>query len=168
MTTNDIHAFARLGNLAALRKTVEAGTDVNSKDAFGSTPLHCAIAEKQIQAVELLLELRADVTIQAANGMTALHYAIEYKLPAVLEALLERCPEAASISDKHGNQPLWTAAFNARRNYEMVSMLLNYGSDPNHLNNVSLSPLDVAKRKNDPVMLQLLEERTPQKPHDSR
>ncbi|WP_406701182.1 ankyrin repeat domain-containing protein [Singulisphaera sp. Ch08] len=48
------------------------------------------MAEKQVQAVELLLELGADVTIQDANGMTALHYAIEHKLPGVLEALLSR------------------------------------------------------------------------------
>lgn len=90
MVKNDIHGFARLGNLTALRSTVESGIDINSKNTFGSTALHCAIAEKQVQAVELLLELGADVTIQDANGMTALHYAIEHKLPGVLEALLSR------------------------------------------------------------------------------
>ncbi|WP_406700710.1 ankyrin repeat domain-containing protein [Singulisphaera sp. Ch08] len=73
--------------------------------------------------------------------------------------LLRTVSTAVSISDRHGNQPLWTAALNARGNYEMVSMLLRYGANPNHLNNANLSPFDIAKRKNDSTMLQLLEER---------
>jgi ankyrin repeat protein len=156
MNINEIHAFARLGNLDALRQSVEAGIDVNSKNTFGSTALHCAIAQKQVESVRMLLKLGADVTIQDANGSTPLHYAIEHKLPRVLETLLEISPEAISISDKHGNQPLWTAAFNARGNYEMVSLLLRYGADPKHLNNVNLSPTDIAKRIDDPALLQLL------------
>jgi ankyrin repeat protein len=90
MNASDIHRFARLGDLDALRQAAEAGIDVDAKDAFGSTPLHYAIAEKQVPAAELLLELEADVTLQDSNGKTALHYAVEHHLPAVLERLLKK------------------------------------------------------------------------------
>jgi ankyrin repeat protein len=163
MPPRNIHWYAESGDLDALCMSVSAGADVNEKDKFGKTALHCAIVENQVVAVDELLRLGADAAIQDANGSTALHYAIEHKLPRVLQALLTKCPEAVSIADKHGNQPLWTAAFNARGDYEMVTMLLESGADPEHLNKVSLSPLDIPKRKGEPALLQLLESKVVRK-----
>lgn len=160
---SDIHSSARMGNVNSLRMAVAAGADINEKNMFGATARHCAIAEKQIGAVNELLKLEADVMMQDADGRTAIHYAIEHKLPTVLQALVAKCPEAISVSDKHGNQPLWTAAFNARGDFEMVSMLLACGADPEHLNNNSLSPLDIPKRMDDPALLQVLGSNVTQK-----
>ncbi len=133
MALFDIHRFARMGDLDSLRSAVAGGANINERDEFGSTALKCAIAEKRVDAVMLLLEMGAYVSDQGKDGSTALHYAIEHKLPCVLEALLKKCPEAVSIADKHGNQPLWTAVFNARGDDEMVKMLLEYGADPSIL-----------------------------------
>ena len=157
MTHNSIHSFARMGNAVGLIQAVKAGTDINERNEFGSTALHVAIAEKQLDMIPVLLDLGADVMIQDANGSTALHYAIEHRLPAVVESLVERCPEAVSISDKHGNQPLWTAAFNARGDYKIVSTLLQHGANPNHCNKVGLCPLDIPKRKGELALLHLFE-----------
>lgn len=163
MPQRNIHWYAESGDLDALRKAVEEGADINEKDKFKTTALQAAIAQNQVAAVDELLRLGADAAIQDANGSTALHYAIEHKLPKVLQALLTKCPEAVFIADKHGNQPLWTAAFNARGDYEMVTMLLESGADPEHLNNVSLSPLDIPKRKGEPTLLELLESKVVRK-----
>ena len=157
MAYDDIHRFARRGNLDAIREAVQAGTNIDTKDEFGSTALQNAIAQKQLAAVDLLLALGADVAVQDRDGSTALHWAIEHDLPKVLESLLQKCPEAVSISDKHGNEPLWTAAFRARGQYEIVSLLLKYGANTQHRNNVNLTPLDIPKRKGEAALLQLLE-----------
>ena len=163
MKSNDLHRFARAGDIESLRRAIQAGAAIDEQDEFGTTPLKYAIAEKKAEAAIVLLELGADVTPQGKDGSTALHSAIEHKLPKVLQALLRKCPEAVSIADKHGNQPLWTAAFNARGDYEMVTMLLESGADPEHVNNVSLSPLDIPKRKGEPALLQLLESKVARK-----
>lgn len=157
MGSNDIHRFARKGDIESIRLASQKGSNLDAKDEFGSTALEYAIAEKQLDTVFLLIELGAKVASQDDDGLTSLHCAIEHKLPSVLEALLAKCPEAVAISDKHGNQPLWTAAFNARGKYEMVSMLLRHGADPTHRNNVNLCALDIPKRKNEPALLLLLE-----------
>lgn len=153
----DLRKLAIQNRVDELRAAIAEGADPNEKDGLGSTALLAAIAYRSLDAIPVLLDGGADVTVQDKDGSTALHYAIEHKLPKVLKVLLEKCPDAVSIADKHGNQPLWAASFNARGDYEMVTLLLKYGADPEHINNVALTPLDIPKRKGEPELLQLLE-----------
>ena len=135
---------------------LESGADPNEKDNFGTTALQTSIAKKKDEAVAMLLEHGADVMIQDNDGRTALHYAIEYGLPNVAALLLAKNPKVVAIGDKHGNEPLWVATFNARGNYEMVSLLMRYGASPAHRNRVNRSPLDFAKQIGDDVLIGIL------------
>jgi ankyrin repeat protein len=144
-----------------LRAAIAKGADLNEKNKFGATPLHSAIANKSLEVIPLLLEHGADVTTQDSDGKTALHYAIEHNLPDVAREVLKRNPSVVAIADQYGNQPLWTAVFNAKGNYELVSLLLHYGADPGHLNKVNLRPLDIAKRRHDNALLRILESKAP-------
>jgi len=157
MRAIDLHRCARMNLIDEARTAIENGFDLSEKDKFGATALHYAVAENNVDMVALLLEHDADVIVQDGDGKTALHYAIEYKLPGVAEMMLEKNPKVVGIADKFGNEPLWTAAFNAGGNYELVRLLLRYGADPDHRNNVNLSPRDIPKRKRDDMLLQLLE-----------
>jgi ankyrin repeat protein len=143
-----------------LRIAISQGVDLNEKDEFGTIALHCAVAEKNMNVVALLLEHGAEVSAQDQDGKTALHYAIEYKLPGVAQALLEKNPKLIDIADRFGNEPLWTAAFNANGNYDLVRLLLGYGANPHHRNKSNLSPSDIPKRKRDDVLLRILESKT--------
>lgn len=160
MLSVDIHRLARMGDIVGIRLAAADGVNVDEKDDLGTTPLLYAISSKQIEAVQELLTLGADPALQDRNGSTAFHYAIEHRLPLVLEALLKRCDEGIHVSDKHGNQPLWTAVFNARGDYQMVAMLLEHGADPTHRNRVSLTPSDIPKRRGEPALLELLERKS--------
>jgi ankyrin repeat protein len=153
----DLHGYAVMNRVDELRAAITEGVNLNEKDRFGATALHSAIAYKNLEVIALLLEHGAEVTAQDKDGSTPLHYAIEHNLHSVAEALVKRNPAVIVIADKHGNQPLWTAAFNARGSYETVSMLLGYGADPNHVNKTSLSPLDLAKRIGEGALLRILE-----------
>jgi ankyrin repeat protein len=109
----------------------------------------------------LLLEHGADVTAQDKDGSTPLHYAIENCLDSVVETLVKKNRAVIAIADKHGNEPLWTAAFDARGDYEAFLLLLSYGADPTDLNKVNSSPLDLAKRMGEDALLRILESNLP-------
>jgi uncharacterized protein len=157
MRAMELHRYARMNQIDELRAAIMAGMNLNEKDEFGATPLQYAIAENNVDVISLLLEHDADITAQDADGKTALHYAIEHKLPRVAEELIKKNPKAVAIADKFGNEPLWTATFNANGNYELVTLLLRYGADPDHLNNANLSPRDIPKRKHDDELVQILD-----------
>ena len=157
MSTSSLHKIARTNEVGAVSGAIEGGADVNEKDKFGTTALHYSISEANHDITRLLLEHGADVTIVDDRGATALHYAVEYNACDVAEALLKRNDKVLEIADKHGNQPLWTAVFNARGSYEMVNLLLGYGADATRKNNVDTSPLDLAKRMGDDALAEILE-----------
>lgn len=157
MNNVSLHRLARTNEIDALKEAIDRGANVNEKDKFGTTALHYSISEANHDVTDLLLERGADVTTQDHNGATALHYAVEYNACDVAEALLRRDRKVLTLIDKQGNQPLWTAVFNARGNYEMVNLLLRHGADVMHKNNVDASPLDLAKRMGDDALTQILE-----------
>jgi ankyrin repeat protein len=157
MPTWDLHACARFNRLEELRALIANDANLNVRDEFGATALHYAVAYKNFDVIALLLEHGADVALQDRDGSTALHVAIEYNLLQVAEELLKKNPGLIAIADKHGNEPLWTAAFNAKGNYGLVLLLRRYGADPKHRNNVNLSPVDIPKRKGDSALLRILE-----------
>jgi CubicO group peptidase (beta-lactamase class C family) len=70
-----LHVAALQGNVDAIRQHIEAGSDLNEKDVFGSTPLVVAATFGRIKAVRALIEAGADMEIMSNEGSTPLHIA---------------------------------------------------------------------------------------------
>ena len=58
------------GNIEVVKQHLAAGTDVNSKDKDGWTPLHEAASEGHNKIVELLVAKGADVNAKDDDGET--------------------------------------------------------------------------------------------------
>ena len=50
--------------------------DLNARDNYGQTPLHCAILGKQLKVVQFLLSNKVKVKTTADKGDTPLHCAV--------------------------------------------------------------------------------------------
>ncbi len=75
------------GDIKVIKQHLAAGTDVNSKDAGGWTPLHWAAGEGYKKAIKLLLSNGANINATEVTGRTPLDYAMttpETRIAALL------------------------------------------------------------------------------------
>jgi CubicO group peptidase (beta-lactamase class C family) len=84
-----LHLAALKGDIEAIRQHVDSGSDLNAKDAFGSTPLVVAVTFGRSKAARLLLEAGADPEIPNNDGSAPLQIAAFLGYPEIAKALLE-------------------------------------------------------------------------------
>jgi CubicO group peptidase (beta-lactamase class C family) len=84
-----IHMAALQGNIEAIRQHIDAGSDLNERDAWGSTPLIIAAAFGKTEVARALIEARADLNITNNDGATALHTAAFLCRTEIVEVLLD-------------------------------------------------------------------------------
>lgn len=132
--------------------------DINTlEEDTGDSFLHCAIASELQELSLYLINRGINVNIQDNNGDTALHFLPVYHNIEIGKAIMKAGGDP-NIRNKHNNNSLWTAVFNARgKNYDLVELLLAYGADAHTPNNAGRSPLDFAKQINDQYMIQLMD-----------
>ena len=90
-----VHIYARVGDIAAVKQHLAAGTDVNATDEFlGMTILHDAVLGGQKEIVEFLIAQDADVNATGRTYQTPLDTALE----------ASRNKEIADLLRKHGGK----------------------------------------------------------------
>jgi uncharacterized lipoprotein NlpE involved in copper resistance len=81
---------AFLGKTEAAKILIEAGADLNYKNADGSTALHTAAAFGKTEAAKILIDAGADLNYKNNDGSTALHTAAFFCHVEIVQALLEK------------------------------------------------------------------------------
>lgn len=100
-----IHVAALQGDIDAIRQHIRAGSDLNEKDAWGSTPLIIAATFGKIDVARALIEAGADTEIRGNDGSTPLHVAAFFCRTEIVEALLE------SGADRYARNNVGATAF---------------------------------------------------------
>jgi len=111
----DVFTAALFGDLKVINQHIEAGTDLNAKDDYGSTPLIIAATFGKTEVAKALIEAGADLNITNNDGGTALHSAAFLCRKEIVEALIENGADK-SIKNIYGS----TARESVMSNWEVV------------------------------------------------
>ena len=89
----DINGFtplhiAALTDFLILKILIDSGSNVNSKNSIGITPLHCAIVRKKADSCEALILNGADIDAKIYNIGSPMHLAIRVTSVEILKLLL--------------------------------------------------------------------------------
>ena len=119
------------GDTAALQKLIDAGLDVNSRDADGNTMLFYLLTHyADLDMAKTLINAGADVNLPSANGLTPLLVAT-----AIAAELQQTQP--ATTNDNNLNAEIQRANFNEQQNFllkrsqKLLQLLIDNGADVN-------------------------------------
>ncbi|PWI29544.1 ankyrin repeat domain-containing protein [Flavobacteriaceae bacterium LYZ1037] len=86
----DIHSAVLTGNLEAVKQHIEAGTDINQKEAMSaSTPLMSAATFNKPEIANVLINANADLSVKNNDGGTALHTAAFFGRIEIVQLLID-------------------------------------------------------------------------------
>lgn len=105
----DIHAAAFMGDVKAIHYHIKAGTDLNVKDEYDSTPLAIAVTFNKQEVAKALIEGGADLSIKSGDGSTALHIAAFFCRTEIVKCLLTNGADK-SLTNNFGSTPLQTVS----------------------------------------------------------
>ena len=106
----DIFEAARKGDVATVKHCIAAGININAKNDYHFTALHCAIMgantaneENIIEIIQALINAGSHLEQMGGGGRTALYLAAEFsKSVAPVQTLLNAGAQA-NVYDEHGN-----------------------------------------------------------------
>jgi len=144
--------------VAAARRLIDAGADVNASNWMHDSPYLLAGAEGQLQILEMTLAHGADLKSTNRYGGTALIPACERGHVEVVARLL-----AAGVAPDHVNSLGWTGLLEAillsdggPRHQAIVQLLIDAGADVNLADRQGVTPLQHARERGQQRIVELL------------
>jgi ankyrin repeat-rich membrane spanning protein len=128
-----------LDDLASVRNHLEAGTSANATDETGSTPLISASGGRSLSIVQLLLDFGADINHGDIDGFTALMCAAGAGRADTVRLLISK--GALVNKTDHFSRTALSWAMTKADVVDVVKMLLDFGADPNHIDETDMTPL---------------------------
>ncbi len=106
----DIHTAVMSNDLEVVKKHIEAGTDLNTRDQFsGSTPLNTAAVFGKTQIAKELIDAGADFSIKNNDGSTPLHTAAFFGRIEIVQMLIDAKADK-TLRNNFGATPRETVA----------------------------------------------------------
>ena len=141
-------------NPEAVRSLLKQKVDVNAPQPDGTTALHWAVREDDLETADLLI--RAGANVKAANrfGATPLSLAATNGNAAMIEKLLKAGEDANAVVSESGDTVLMLAARTGKP--DAVAMLLNHGADVNKTNATGQTALMWAASQRNSAAVQVL------------
>ncbi|MHC4464183.1 MAG: ankyrin repeat domain-containing protein [Planctomycetota bacterium] len=130
---SSIHLAAYLGDTAKVMNFIEKGSDVNTKNQRGLTPLHYAARRGHKEIVEVLLANGADVDARDRTGRTPAERALLDGHNEIIELL---------ISNGADVYPLYLAV--SMRDLDKVRRLIRDGADVNKRTQYGTTAIQIA------------------------
>ncbi len=148
----DLVTAIRNADALAVGRMLDAGADVDARDAEGNTPLILASLYANPECVELLIENGANVNAANKAGATALiRAATSYEKTRLLVAAGAKVQVRTAL----GNTPLLLAARRAG-NSRTVKLLLDRGANATERNDADVSPVVSGAASGDVETVRLL------------
>ena len=151
-TDNDDHLYA------IVERLLEEGCDINAKNEYGCTPLHCLLTVKRGKEniVRLLLSRGADINIPDDDGDTVLNCLAQHSdaSESILELLLENKADV-SLANHEGMTPLHNLARGGLA--ANLRILLKAGANPSAKDKHNRQPIQYAAKTNEATVRALLD-----------
>ncbi len=103
--TVSIHEAAFMGNTEAIQAHINAKSDLNEKDAFGSSPLTISAVFNKPKVAELLINGGADINLKSGDGSTPLHTASFFCRKEIVKMLLDKGADV-TLKNNYGSTAL--------------------------------------------------------------
>jgi hypothetical protein len=136
--------IAGSGDVAAMKRMLDAGLNPNARDASGYTALIYAARGGNVPMMRLLTSRGADPNLAdaAVNSWTPLLHAVHKAQPRATAALLDAGANP-NATDPDGTTPLMMAAGYGYA--DIVRILLAHGANPRIATNDGITALDLAR-----------------------
>ena len=141
--SHPIHFAVELGFVEFVKYIVKfKNSDINAKDFFGWTALHCAAWLDESEILQILLDNSAEIEAKGNQGETALYLAAFNGHETSVEILLQNSANM-EIRTNYSNTPMHMACYN--EHIDIMQQMLKYGVDINIRTTVrNNTPLHVA------------------------
>lgn len=153
---------AQTGNVAIVRKLIDAGANVNHRTSTtrGSTTLCFAVGGGNTNVIQVLLDRGADINGMSRDGMTPLFFAANKGWLNLVEFLLAKGADVDLFGFVDSRGGTWNALIGAvdKGHMDVVRVLIKHGANGNATNNMCLTALmEVAKRPQPEAVKLLIE-----------
>ena len=138
-----ILAAAAKGDTRAVLALVKSGTDPNTTDARGATPVWVAAENGHTQTVRALVQCGADASTPKEGGETPVFAAAFSGHTDTVRALVKECGADASTPKEGGETPVFAAAFSGHTD-TVRALVKECHANPDTADELGFTPVFIA------------------------